>query len=179
MSRRGTGRALLGLLGVVALALVAVFGLAGTSGVSGRHAPELRGEQLSGSHASLAELLSSSHGKPVLVVFWASWCGPCTREAPALERFSRTSQGRDRIVGVDWSDARTGGRSFIARYGWTFPNLSDPQGVVGNSYGITGLPSTFVVDARHRIVAELRGPQTEAGLAHALAGAEEAGPAQA
>jgi cytochrome c biogenesis protein CcmG/thiol:disulfide interchange protein DsbE len=179
MSRRATRRAALGLLGVVAVVLVAVFGLTGTSGVSGRPAPRLPGEQLSGSDATLADLLSSAHGKPVLVVFWASWCGPCTREAPALERFSRSPEGRTRIVGVDWSDARTGGRSFVAHYGWTFPNLSDPRGVVGNSYGITGLPTTFVVNDRHRIVGELRGPQSQASLEQALLSAERPGSAQA
>jgi cytochrome c biogenesis protein CcmG, thiol:disulfide interchange protein DsbE len=179
MSPRAKRRAALGLLGVVALVLVAVSGLAGTSGVSGRPAPGLPGEQLSGSHATLADLLSSAHGKPVLVVFWASWCGPCSREAPALERFSRSSKGRARIVGVDWSDARTGARSFIARYGWTFPNVGDPQGTAGNSYGITGLPTTFVVNDRRRIVAELRGPQSEGSLDRALSRAERTGSAQA
>ncbi|HTY97200.1 MAG TPA: TlpA disulfide reductase family protein [Solirubrobacteraceae bacterium] len=179
LSPRSKRRAALGFFGLAALVAAAVFGLAGTSGVSGRPAPGLPGAQLSGPPANLTGLLSSAHGKPVLVVFWASWCGPCSREAPALERFSRSSEGRARIVGVDWSDARTGGRSFIARYGWTFPNLSDPQGTVGNAYGITGLPTTFVVNDRHRIVAELRGPQSQASLDRALASAEGGGSAQA
>ncbi len=161
------------------IAVVAVFGLAGHSGGSDRSAPGLPSEALSGTPATLTSLLSSSAGRPVLVVFWASWCGPCSREAPALERFARSSRGRERIVGVDWSDARSGARSFIARYGWTFPNVRDGQGTVGNSYGLTGLPTTFVVDRRHRIVAQLIGPQTEDSLDRALARAERSETTQA
>jgi thiol-disulfide isomerase/thioredoxin len=179
MSRRAAGRLALGALALAALVLVAVFGLAGTKGVAGRLAPGLPREQLSGAPATLTDAFSASHGKPVLVVFWASWCGPCTKEAPALERFAQSSQGRARIVGVDWSDARSGARSFISRYRWTFPNVRDGEGTVGNSYGLAGLPTTFVVDARHRILAELRGPQNEGSLERALANAERSGGAQA
>jgi cytochrome c biogenesis protein CcmG, thiol:disulfide interchange protein DsbE len=179
MSRRAARRLALALLALAAVVLAAVFGLAGSSGVAGRVAPGLPREQLSGTQATLTSLLSSSHGKPVLVVFWASWCGPCLKEAPALERFAQSSQGRARIVGVDWSDARSGARSFIAHYRWTFPNVRDGEGTVGNSYGLAGLPTTFVIDARHRILAELRGPQSEASLERALAKAERSGAAQA
>lgn len=179
MSRRALGRLALGALAIAAIALAAVFGLAGSGGVAGRVAPGLPHEQLSGTPSTLTSLLSSAHGKPVLVVFWASWCGPCTKEAPALERFSQSTQGRSRIVGVDWSDARSGARSFISDHRWTFPVLRDGEGTVGNSYGLAGLPTTFVVDARHRILAELRGPQSEASLQQALAKAERSGAAQA
>ena len=73
------------------------------------------------------------------------------------------------MVGVDWSDALSGARSFIRRYAWTFPNLRDAEGTVGNEYHLTGLPTTFVLDAHGRIRAVLRGPQDEASLGRALA----------
>jgi len=177
MSARTVRRLVLALLALAAVAVAAVFGLAGSSGK--RKAPELPLEQLSGARATLADLLSSSGGKPILVLFWASWCGPCSKEAPAIERFARSSQGRQRIVGVDWSDARSGARSFIARYGWTFPNVRDGEGTVGNSYGLENLPTTFVIGARRQILAELHGPQSQASLERALASAERSGPAQA
>lgn len=179
MSRRAVGRLALGALALAAIALAAVFGLAGSKGVAGRVAPGLPHEQLSGSPSTLTSVLASAHGKPVLVVFWASWCGPCTKEAPALERFSQSTQGRARIVGVDWSDARSGARSFISHYRWTFPVLRDGEGTVGNSYGLANLPTTFVINSNHRILAELRGPQNEASLEQALAKAERSGGAQA
>ena len=112
--------------------------------------------------------MASAGGRPALVVFWASWCGPCVSEAPALERFATSSAGRGRIVGVDWSDALSGARSFIGRYAWTFPNLRDGEGLVGNSYHLTGLPTTFVLDAHGRIRVALRGPQSAQSLSAAL-----------
>lgn len=172
MSRRAARRSAVALLVVAGVGLVVVFGLAGTSPLRGRAAPGLPHEHLSGAPATLTSLLASSHGKPVLVVFWASWCGPCSKEAPALERFAQSSQGHARIVGVDWSDARSGARSFIARHRWTFPNVRDGEGTVGNSYGLTVLPTTFVVGGEGRIQAVLPGPQTEASLERALARAE-------
>jgi len=154
------------------LAALIVFGLASQRSASlVRPAPALPREYLAGPHATLASLLAAAAGRPVLVVFWASWCEPCAREAPALERVSNSRAGRNRIVGVDWSDALAGARSFIRRYSWTFSNLRDSEGTVGNDYHLTGLPTTFVLDGHGRIRAELRGPQDERSLERALAGA--------
>jgi cytochrome c biogenesis protein CcmG/thiol:disulfide interchange protein DsbE len=152
---------------VTALAVLAVVGLA-SHGQSGRRAPALARERLAGPPVTLASLLATAHGGAV-VVFWASWCGPCEKEAPALERFARSPAGRGRIVGVDWSDARGGARGFISRYAWSFPNVRDGDGSVGEAYHLTGLPTTFVLDAHGTIRAVLRGPQDEASLTRALA----------
>src|SRR5271154_316781 len=97
-----------GLIIVVAAGLAAliIFGLASKrSATLGHPAPALPVEHLAGPPASLTSLLAGAGGHPALVVFWASWCGPCAHEAPALERFSRSPAGRNRMVGVDWSDA--------------------------------------------------------------------------
>lgn len=154
-----------------AIAALIVFGLSSSRSASlGRLAPGLPREHLAGPVVTLSALLGSARGRPALVVFWASWCGPCAHEAPALERFSLTPAGRGRIVGVDWSDALSGAKSFIRHYSWTFPNLRDGEGTVGNDYRLTGLPTSFVIDARGRIADVLRGPQDEASLARALAG---------
>jgi cytochrome c biogenesis protein CcmG, thiol:disulfide interchange protein DsbE len=158
---------------VVAIVLLAVFGLASDhSATTGRPAPALPREHLGGPPATLASLLSSARGKPSLVVFWASWCGPCTKEAPALERFALSAQGRGRMVGVDWSDELSGARSFIHRYSWTFPNLRDAEGLVGNRYRLIDLPTTFVLDSHGRIRLALRGPQNGETLERALAKVE-------
>lgn len=176
MARR---RRLLGwTLAAAILAALAVIGLSTNRSTSlGRLAPALPHERLAGPPVTLADLTTASGGgapsatgRPALVVFWASWCGPCAREAPALERFSRSPTGRGRVVGVDWSDALAGARSFIRRYSWTFSNLRDSEGTVGNDYHMTVLPTTFVIDAHGRIRAVLRGPQDEGSLRRALAG---------
>ena len=158
------------LLAAAGLAALIIFGLASQrSATVGHSAPALPREHLAGPPATIASLLTAAAGRPALVVFWASWCAPCAREAPALERVSRSPVGRNRMVGVDWSDALTGARSFIRRYSWTFSNLRDSEGTVGNDYHLTGLPTTFVLDAHGRIRAELRGPQDEGSLKRALA----------
>jgi thiol-disulfide isomerase/thioredoxin len=113
-------------------------------------------------------MLSKDGHKPALVIFWASWCEPCAHEAPAVERFSLSAQGRGRVVGVNWSDALSGARSFLKRYGWTFPNVRDAEGTVGNEYRIANLPTTFVLDGSGRIRAVLHGPQSERSLEAAL-----------
>ena len=118
---------------------------------------------------TLSQLLSTAHGRATVITFWASWCGPCAREAGALERFSNSATGRGRIVGVDWSDALSGARAFVAAHGWTFPVLRDAEGTVGNDYDLTGLPTTFVVGPDGRIRKVLRGPQTTGTLARAMA----------
>ena len=169
------GRRLLLLAGILALVAAltagAVLGLA-SHRVTGRLAPALPRESLVGGPVTLTSLLAGAKGRPALVVFWASWCGPCAEEAPALERFSRTAAGHGRIVGVDWSDARAGAVKFIRHYSLTFPNLRDAEGLVGNEYRIIDLPTTFVLDAAGRIRAVLRGPQSERSLSSALAGVE-------
>jgi len=167
---------LLGLtLAAGALAALAVFGLASSgSSVTGRPAPALPHEALSGAPPTLAKLLAGARNRPVLVVFWASWCGPCASEAPALERFSKSPLGRGRMVGVDWSDAAAPARAFIRRYTWTFPNLRDAEGTVGNAYRLAVLPTTFVIDDHGHIRAALRGPQTQASLTRALGAVERA-----
>jgi cytochrome c biogenesis protein CcmG/thiol:disulfide interchange protein DsbE len=153
------------MLAVVA-ALVLVEVLSGSSGNSNpRPAPPLPPTVL----VPPKETVATLRGKPALVTFWASWCDPCRKEAPDLERFSRSLGNRARLIGVAYTDTASGSRSFIRDEGWTFPNLSDPNGTYGQRYRLSGLPSTAVIDAGGRITEVLRGPQTLSTLNDALA----------
>jgi cytochrome c biogenesis protein CcmG/thiol:disulfide interchange protein DsbE len=148
-----------------ALALIEVATSGGGAGDrAGRPAPALPAEVLTPPRATIASL----RGKPAVINFWASWCGPCAKEAPELARLSRQLHGRATLVGVDWNDALSGARAFIRKNGWTFQNLRDADGLVGNAYGLSGLPNTFVLDRGGRIVRVLRGPQTVAQFERAL-----------
>jgi cytochrome c biogenesis protein CcmG/thiol:disulfide interchange protein DsbE len=155
---------------IVAVALVGalvVIELATSGGGSepgGRAAPALPREVLTRPQVTLASL----RGHPVLVNFWASWCGPCKREAQHLTTLSHRLPGDAVLVGVDWNDALPGARSFIRHYGWSFPNLRDASGTVGNNFGLSGLPNTFVLDRQGRIKKVLIGPQTVASFERAL-----------
>jgi thiol-disulfide isomerase/thioredoxin len=131
----------------------------------GRQAPPLPTKALRPPAVDLAEL----HGKPALVDFFASWCGPCAEEAPTLRKLSASLGDKATVVAVDWDDAGGPARAFVRKHGWTFPVLADPSGSVGESYGVTiGLPTSFVLDPEGRIVATFRGPQSVATLREAL-----------
>ena len=116
--------------------------------------------------------IESLRGKPAVVNFWASWCEPCREEAGHLQRFHERNRGRVAVVGVAYTDELSGSRKFIRQYGWTFPNLSDPEGLAGSRYALAGLPVTVILDSDGRIAARLRGPQTEAKLDRAVREAE-------
>lgn len=150
---------------VVAAIVVAELASGGGSPETGRAAPPLPTKALRPPGVDLAAL----RGKPALIDFFASWCDPCAEEAPTLRKLSESLAGKATVVAVDWDDADGPARAFVSRHGWTFPVLSDPDGTVGESYGVSvGLPTSFVLDPAGRIVEVFRGPQSEAKLRRAL-----------
>ncbi len=151
---------------VVIAALIALELVSGSSKNSkpGRPAPPLPAAVLVPPRVTIAEL----RGRPAVINFWASWCDPCRKEAPGLERFARSLKGQARLIGVDYTDGLSAARSFVHEFGWTFPNLRDPNGVVGLRYGLSGVPTTVILDSRGRIQQTLRGPQTVPDLRRAL-----------
>jgi cytochrome c biogenesis protein CcmG, thiol:disulfide interchange protein DsbE len=152
------------LAGAVAAVVVAEV-LSGTSGGGHKRvAPRLPSAVLVPPRVTLASL----RGKPAVVNFWASWCGPCHKEAPELTRMQAALRGKAQLVGVDWNDGLAGARSFVARHRWRFPVLRDASGALGDEWGLTGLPTTFFLDQGGAITKTLRGPQTVASVERAL-----------
>jgi cytochrome c biogenesis protein CcmG, thiol:disulfide interchange protein DsbE len=97
--------------------------------------------------------LSSLRGKVVVVNFWASWCHPCREEAPALEAASKQFGDKAVVVGVDVRDASGAARRFLRKYDLTWPK-----------YGLTGLPETFFLDRRGRVVQHVLSRVTAADI---------------
>jgi cytochrome c biogenesis protein CcmG, thiol:disulfide interchange protein DsbE len=161
----------------IALLTLLVVGLVVAEVLSGsadkrprRAAPDLPTAVLSGKPVTLADL----RGKPTIVHFWASWCGPCIKEAPELAALPAILGGRANVVGVDWSDSHSHAVAFVRKHGWRFPILEDRDGKVGNRYQLAGLPTTFLLDSNGRIVKQLTGPQTTRNLTQRVSELERA-----
>jgi cytochrome c biogenesis protein CcmG/thiol:disulfide interchange protein DsbE len=99
--------------------------------------------------------LSSLRGKVVVLNFWASWCQPCKLEAPDLAASAKKWTGRVVVLGVDVNDPSGDARGFMRKYGITYPIVHDNKNVTSPKYGLTGLPETFFLDRRGRIVSHV------------------------
>ena len=113
-------------------------------------APALRLPRLNGS-GTLD--LASLRGKVVVVNFWQSTCHPCKLEARDVAAAAREWAGRGVVfLGVDAQDLRSAGRAYLEEYGVTYPNVRDAIGKTWTKWGVTGVPETFFVDRRGRVV---------------------------
>ncbi|MFL5960572.1 MAG: TlpA family protein disulfide reductase [Gaiellaceae bacterium] len=110
--------------------------------------------------------LDSYRGRPIVLNFWASWCGPCKSEASVLERDWRRYRERGVVfLGVDYHDLVSDARHFVSAHALTFTMLGDGSGRVTGSYGISQVPETYVISRQGRIVAHLAGPITDPAFA--------------
>lgn len=86
-------------------------------------------------------------GKPLVVNFWASWCGPCRQEAPLFERLWREYGERGVVfLGVNIQDAHADARAYLSEFGITYPNGYDEGGRISVDYGVIGIPVTFFIN---------------------------------
>ncbi len=106
--------------------------------------------------------LASLRGKPVVLNFFASWCEPCKAESKVLETAARQYKNRVVFLGVDYHDVTSDGRHFLQAHGITYPTVQDGSGMVGDRYGLTGVPETYFIDAQGRLV----GSHIEGTVAH-------------
>lgn len=136
------------------------------SALLGRAAPDISGRQLTGGSFSLR----AERGKIVVVNFFASWCGPCQVEEPNLITFAWQQRLKGvAVLGVVFNDTIDAAKAFDAKYGTRYAAVADPNGSMAFHYGVTSPPSTFIIDARGRVVAEYLGPLTTAQLDSAVA----------
>jgi cytochrome c biogenesis protein CcmG/thiol:disulfide interchange protein DsbE len=142
----------------------------------GHAAPLFSGIDLrSGENVSLRSL----RGRYVFVNFFASWCIPCQQETPDLLTFDyeqRDAIDGARLISVVFHDETSAARQFLVAQGATWPAINDPGGSIAESYGVTGPPTTFLIDPSGRITIEpVIGPATEANLNRMLREAKDAG----
>lgn len=127
-------------------------------------APEFTLHDLNGAPLSLKDL----RGQVVVVNVWASWCGPCRAEMPALQKVYASDQARGLVIlGVNSTvqDTEANARTFVDEMNVSFPIVFDRDGAVTSRYRVQALPTTFILDRRGVIrFVVIGGPLSEATL---------------
>jgi thiol-disulfide isomerase/thioredoxin len=116
-------------------------------------APPVSGESIDGDPLALADY----RGIPVVLNFWASWCGPCATEAPQIQTVADQYGGRAQVLGVAIQDTVPSARTFERDLGIEYPSFFDPTVQIAAQFrGIApqALPTTLVLDADHRVAVQ-------------------------
>jgi peroxiredoxin len=91
--------------------------------------------------------LASFAGKPAMINFWATWCAPCIKELPELERIYGLYRDRGlSVILVNQQETAEVVRKYIEEHGYTMTALLDEKGQTAEKYQVFGLPTTFFVD---------------------------------
>lgn len=131
---------------------------------TGFAAPDFMLGTLDGGQLTLSQL----QGHPVVLNLWASWCLPCRKEMPAIEKaYERYKDQGLIVVGLNMTsqDSVSDVRAFVEQLGLTFPIVLDRDGAVSERYQLLGLPSTFFIDRKGIIRSVVvGGPMSEATI---------------
>ncbi len=114
-------------------------------------------------------------GMPVVMNFWASWCIPCKREAPRFVASATANKGKVLFLGVDVQDFTSDARKFLRHYKVNYPSVRDGTRSIYDKYGLTGVPETYYLDARGRLVAHTLGEVSVDELERQVANLERRG----
>lgn len=132
----------------------------------GAAAPEFALADLDGNPLRLADL----RGRPVIVNFWASWCGPCVEEFPLLQRALDEHRAEGlAIVGIVFDDRSEAARAFLERMRTGWPAAMDPNAAVAAAYGVSAPPASFFIDRQGRVAGRQLGQLSADDLARQLA----------
>ena len=110
-------------------------------------APDFTGELMDGTSITLSEL----QGKPVIINFWATWCGPCVKEMPAFERLKDDFGDKIGIIAVNCGDDAETVKDFVEENGYTFPVVLDEEYSISMMYPTNSIPYTVVLDAEGKV----------------------------
>ena len=127
----------------------------GESSIAGKTAEDFSMD-LNGQPAHLSDL----HGKVVVLNFWASWCGPCIEETPALIALQqRIAARRGEVLGVSIDEDEGAYERFLREKGINFPTYRDPSKKIAADYGTSMWPETYIIDRKGKILRKIISPQ--------------------
>jgi thiol-disulfide isomerase/thioredoxin len=96
--------------------------------------------------------LESLRGQVVMINFWASWCGPCRQEFPALDQIYRKYGPMGfSLIAVNVESDPTDAERFLAKVPVSFPIAYDRDNVVSGEYGVSAMPTTLIVDRKGQV----------------------------
>ena len=131
-------------------------------------APEFTMADTEGQTLTLADF----RGKPVLLNFWASWCGPCASEMPAIQAAYEQYGDQIQFVAVNMTgmggETETSALSLIQQNNYTFPVYFDVDSSAAVAFGVTSIPQTYLIDAEGNIIGGLRGAMSDNVLAEGI-----------
>ena len=154
---------------VVGVTLVAISGRQATRAPLGSEPSQSDATVAAGSQAANFKLealdghtvsLESLRGKVIFLNVWATWCGPCREEMPSMETlYEDFKDNKDFVMLAVSQDVK--GRSMVAPYveknGYHFAILLDPENKISETYDVSGVPETFIIDRKGQIVAHHMG----------------------
>ena len=121
-------------------------------------APDFTVYDAEGNEVTLSALMD---GKPTVLNFWASWCGPCRSEMPHIQEAYERLGGEVSFVMINMTDGQRetqeSAEEYMAESGWTFPIYFDSDYDAAMTYGAYSLPQTYFIDAEGRLIAAARG----------------------
>ncbi len=105
--------------------------------------------------------LADYFGKPIVLNFWASWCGPCKHEMPDFHAANQELDGKVQFLMINMTDGKKEtvetASEFIEKNGYTLPVFFDTEGEAAYTYGAYSLPTTYFIDADGYVIAQARG----------------------
>lgn len=115
------------------------------SALIGAPAPDFDLETLAGKQVSLAKV----RGRPIVLNFWSTWCGPCLEEHRLIQEIQKAAARSDLLFySVLYEDTADNARRFISEYGQAASILLDPNLQTAINYGVSGVPETFFIDRK-------------------------------
>lgn len=135
----------------------------GRSRLVGQPAPDFALQAVANAPEGKTTLhLADLRGRPVVLDFWATWCGPCRAEAPILDQLSRRFQDTGAlVVGVNTNDEPGLAEAFAAKKGLSYPIVYDDKGVA-HAYDVHSFPTLVFVDKEGKVAAVRSGVTSDA-----------------